>query len=85
MSDHHFRGIGRHLADQRLSVRNLLQLILNGDLELQNTIGVVWILNLLSDLLRLGVETSLVQGLRVVELVRIDFGVELSQLVIHVS
>jgi hypothetical protein len=66
-------------------VRDFFQFILNSDLQLQDLVRVLSILNLLSDLLSLGVQASLVQRLCVIQLVRVDLRVKLGQLIVHVG
>jgi hypothetical protein len=72
------------LLNQRLRMRNFLQFVLDGDLKLQDHIGVVLVLDLLGDLLSLGIKTSFVKSLGVVKLVRHYIRVELGELVVLV-
>jgi hypothetical protein len=66
-------------------VRDLLEFILNGDLKLEHLLLILLVLNLLSHLLGLHVHACLVETLSVIELVGVDFWVELGQLVVHLG
>ena len=85
LGNDHLSAIGGHLGNQGLGVRDFFQFILNSDLQLQDLVRVLSILNLLSDLLSLGVQASLVQRLCVIQLVRVDLRVKLGQLIVHVG
>lgn len=84
MSNGAFRNIRWHLLNETLGMSDFLQFILDGDLELKNLISILLVLNLLSNFLSIGVETSLVETLGMVELVAINLREELSQLIIHI-
>ena len=84
LGDDGFAGIGRHLRDETLGVRHLLQLVLDVHLELQDLVGVVGVVDLLGHLGSLLVHASLQKALGVVQLVLDDVGVELGELIVHV-
>ena len=64
---------------------HLLKFILDMSLELENLVGVFWILNLLGNFRCFLIHSSLEQALSVVELVLSDIWVEFRKLVIHIG
>ena len=63
---------------------DFFQLVLNCDLELQNLLGVVWVLDLLHNLGGVLVHGSLEQTLGVVKLVAVNVWEELCKLVVAI-
>jgi len=79
-----FGRIRRHLRNERFGMRDLLEFILDGHLQLLDLAGVLLVLDLLGHFRSFGIEAGFEKGLRVVELVRVNGRVELGKLVVHV-
>ena len=80
--------VGRHLTDIGLCLLDLLELVLDGALQLQDAVGEVGRLNLLQHLEYILIHGRLEQRLRMIQLVKvvaIDVREELGQLIIAVG
>ena len=66
-------------------MRHFFKLILDVSLNLEDLVGVLWVLDLLRDLGSFRVHAGLKQALCVVELVLGNVRVELGQLIVHVG
>lgn len=64
---------------------SFFKLVLDSNLKLEHSVSVLLVLNLLGNLLGLLVHGCFVQRLSVVHLVLVHIGVELGELVVHVS
>lgn len=72
------------MGNKCLSVLDLLELVLNGDLELQNSVIILSVLDGLENLLSLRVHGCLEERLGVVEFVLVDVREEFAELVVAI-
>jgi hypothetical protein len=66
-------------------MRYFLQFILYSDLQLQYSICIFRVLDLLSHFLSFSIQACLIERLGMIELVGVNFWVEFGKLVIHIS